>query len=759
VPEELDAVTMKALAKKPEERYQTAEELLDDLRRVRLSMTEDTQRTRRLDPAPKSPNASALTTINEILQQPRVSIARLLAGVSVFLLVIGLVWWIWFRPVAHRPPPDAERWFAMGTNALRDGAYFQASKALEQAIQIDDDYVLAHARLAEAWTELDYTDKAKNELLRVSGPASGRIYLAKPDALYLDAVTATATRDFTRAIKSYEELARLTPNKPEVYVDLGRAYENDEQPKKALESYVKATEIDARYATAFLRIGMLYGRRQELASAEAAFARAEGIYQALGSVEGRAELFFQRGVLLIKVGQIAEAREQLQQALDLSKAASSLPLQIKAMLQLSYVFHNAGDMAQAQRLAGDAVKLAQANGMENLSMLGLVDVGSAYLARGDSSRGDYDEAEKYFTQALDLARRYKARRNEARALLSLGSLRIQQNRPDEALQYLEPALAYYQQINSRKEASLVLLLLGRGRRQKGDYAAALAAFQQQLQLAEEIGDQSQKALSQEGIGNVLMRQERYPEALGYFQQSHSIYKSLGMPRGVGNTLTNQSYILWQLGQRDAARRALDEAQALANQSEGESPVLTDIRLVEAGMALDERRFGDARANAKQVLELIGTKNSSSVVQAKYLLGLAEVFSGAKKEGGLLCREAVEIAARVNDPWLIAKAGLALAEAEFELGNVGVAHAAAIQAQQSFARLGQQESEWRAWLLAARARKRAGDETQAREYASHIPGLLFNLQLKWGDDSYHSYLTRSDVQLLRNILQDEFALSN
>jgi serine/threonine protein kinase/Tfp pilus assembly protein PilF len=757
VPKELDRVTMKALEKKPVERYQSAEELLEDLRRVRFSVNGDSVHTPRLESSHRAPNASALTTLNDILKQPRISIARLIAGALVFFIAVGVVWWVWFRPVIHKPSPESLRWFMTGTAALRDGAYFQASKALSQAVESDEEFALAHARLAEAWMELDYFDKAKDELLKVRGLTSNRrAALAKEDALYLDAVTATVTRDFPRAIKFYEELVRQTPNRAEVYVDLGRAYENDEQPKKALESYIKATEIDAQYATAFLRIGILYGRQQQLPSAGAAFDKAEKIYQALGSVEGRAELFFQRGVLSVKNGNIAAAREQLQQALELSKITSNLPMQIKTMLQLSYVQHNGGDMAQAQRLASDAVGLAQDNGMENLSMLGLVDVGSAYLARGDQSRGDYDEADKYFNQALELARRYKARRNEARSLLSLGSLRIQQNRPDEAVRYLEPALSFYRQNNSRKEASLVLLLLGRGLRQKGDYEAALQAFQQQLQLAEEIGDQLQKALSQEGIGNVLVRQERYPEALDYFQQSGLIYKSLGMPRGAGNTLANQGHVFWQLGRTEDARVRLTEALAVANQTEGGKPVLAEIRLVEAGMALGERRFADAAAGAAQVLELVGAKPNATAVQARYLQGMAKAFTGAKREGKLACLEAVETAMLLNDPWLIARAKLALAEVELESGDAGAALAGALQAQESFARLGQKESEWRAWALAARASRLAGDPVQGRRYASHVPELLSDIQRTWDAESYQSYLTRPDVQLLRKLLQDDLA---
>ena len=63
-------------------------------------------------------------------------------------------------------------WYEAGTAALREGTYHKASKALEQAIQTDDKFALAHARLAEAYAELDYTDKAKDQVIRATSLAN-----------------------------------------------------------------------------------------------------------------------------------------------------------------------------------------------------------------------------------------------------------------------------------------------------------------------------------------------------------------------------------------------------------------------------------------------------------------------------------------------------------------------------------------------------------------------------------------------------------
>ena len=71
-----------------------------------------------------------------------------------------------FRRGRHVPPPEAVVWYNRGTSAIREGAYFQASKALERALEIDNAFALARARQAEAYTEIELTDRAREELLQ-----------------------------------------------------------------------------------------------------------------------------------------------------------------------------------------------------------------------------------------------------------------------------------------------------------------------------------------------------------------------------------------------------------------------------------------------------------------------------------------------------------------------------------------------------------------------------------------------------------------
>src|SRR4029079_3597220 len=159
VPGELDRITMKSLEKKVEARYQSAADLKNDLSLIVNSLSGNGLPVTAKPKAAHDKPASALITS---LRRERFSLGALIAVIIFTVLAVWLAYRFWPR-YYYQPSASALNWYQRGTDALCNGAYYQASKALEQAITIDGNYPLARARLAQAWTELDFLDKAKDE--------------------------------------------------------------------------------------------------------------------------------------------------------------------------------------------------------------------------------------------------------------------------------------------------------------------------------------------------------------------------------------------------------------------------------------------------------------------------------------------------------------------------------------------------------------------------------------------------------------------
>jgi tetratricopeptide (TPR) repeat protein len=446
---------------------------------------------------------------------------------------------------------------------------------------------------------------------------------------------------------------------------------------------------------------------------------------------------------------MANARAQLEQALSLARTADNKSQVIKTLLQLSSVAVDVGETARATEYAREAVELAQRNGMENLSARGLVDLGNAFLIRGELV-----DAEKYLSQAIESAQRAKARSNEARARVSMASLRYQQNNPHEVILFLEPALAFYQQGGYRSETFSCLALMARANRQKGDCEAAFKANEQLLQLAQQSNDQSQLSLAHTEMGSALAREAKYSEALDHFSQAFLIDKASGVQRSICSNLLSRGNVLWQLGRYQEAQSLLDEAAAIADKpGGGYGRISAEIKLVEAELSLSQSRFPEAKAKAEKLLALIGTQFPSLTIGAKSVLGLAQAYGGAAASGKKTVADAVEMAKPFNDPAQLAAAQFALAETILLTGDSQTALTNALQARESFARCGEQESEWRAWLIAALASRGAGDSGKTREYALQSSESLSKLEQPLGTANFTSYLSRPDVQRLRKQLSD------
>jgi eukaryotic-like serine/threonine-protein kinase len=750
IPRGLEQIILRAMAKDADTRYQSATEMLDDLKRLRSSLSSVTavfpSVTRESSGAIAPP---AVSPFQRAIRSRKVQIAL----AAIVVLVLGWVAFRLWRPAPYQVNSAAKLYFDEGVKAIGLGTYFQASKALKQAVDSDPQYAPAHARLAEAYLEISNTEQARAEVLDAVALANQRA-LSNADKLHLDAIDATVRRDFPAAIASYQALLSQAPasEKANAYVDLGRAYERNEQLDDAIENYSKATAVDTPSPGAFLHLGMAYTRRRDKkrddqTNAEAAFAKAERIYQVLTNNEGQVEVVFQRGALFYGTGNLPDAKEQFEKALEMAKSQSN-PYQItRTELELSLVYRDLGNVEGAKALAADAITIAQNNDIKNVAINGLIDLGLAFM-----SSGSFDDAGNYFQQALDLARRANLKAGEMRAHVSLARLNFQRSQNDEAIAELKPALDFYRSSGYRRDASIVLTLLGRAYQDKGEDATAQKYFEEQFDLVSKAGDDS-------GVGDSHMslaflkglNQDAFTEALAHLDEKLKIDELRKSDRGKAFTQMNRGNFLWQLGRYDEARAALDAAFAIATKPESQlNTVIAWVHLVRARMALSQLQYGEARKEAQLAVDA-SAKFPDVALQAKSCLGRAMALSGAGAEGRKLCEEAQAAAQNLKSRPLITSTQLALAEAMLASKDTTAARQTALDAQKVFAQSVQKDSEWRALLIAARSSDLAGDKTAAQDYASRADKACSELAQKWGADSYESYLRRPDIQLYRTQL--------
>jgi serine/threonine protein kinase/tetratricopeptide (TPR) repeat protein len=754
---ELELVVLKSLNKLPEARYQTAEDLVVALDSVQRNQSaSDRTVTRRLLASHATESQGALATLSDIFKRPRVSLGYLLATV-IAITVLTVLFRYWTRARLPPPRPEAKQLYEKGVAAIHEGAYFKASRFLQRALTVDDSYALAHARLAEAYSELDFTDKAQREILSASRLVGDRSLLDKESAYYVEAISATVLRDIPSAITAYSEIAKLKSNDAAAYYDLGRAYENHDEVDQAIAQYQKASELDRNNPAALLRLGVLYGRHQDLTSASVAFNNAESLYRDDQNSEGLSEVFYQRGYLFSQMGKIPEAQQAGEQALNLTNAvAENKYQQIRALLLLGAISSSQGNTEKAQALTTQALETARVNDMENLATRGLLDIAQTLAVRRD-----FADAERYARQGLELARNNGEKRNEAAANLILGTIFLQQENVGSGDPFIEQALSFYRARGYRRETSRCMLMIGRSQLLQGDFSNAVKTFDEQLELAKQVEDPGELARSQSEAAAALSKQDLYPQALIRYAESSELSRTLGNPLRVSFGLVNQGDMAWRLGKYDEAKTALTNLDnylnELSNDNQYKHIWKAWSHLYQAQMYLSQRKLTEAKSQASLATAAASRDDLETAVEIKAVQCLIEVASGAASKGRVICEDA----AKVNlEPAAVSHKAhvlLALAEARLEAGDAKGSVEASLQAQQLIAKLHENEREWRAWLLAARANKLLGNLDAMRQQVSRAQSLLAELKDKWGPEPFSSYVSRPDIQVAQQQLESLLAL--
>ena len=686
-PAYLDRIILKLLEKDRKKRYASAGELLADLQ------------------APGRLNSR------------RRAVAALAGGIV--CAGGGAAAWLWNSKRHRDPAPAAVRWYRDGLAALHYGSYHKASKDLARAAEIDPSYAMAHAYLAEAWYELDYLERAKDELLKAMASLSS---LPAVEQLHLDAIHQTVIGEFKVAVGKYREISRMVApdERGGALLELGRSQERSQDTKQAMATYSEAIHVDAQNAAAWLRLGALQARTGASEDSGRSLDRAENLFQAASNLEGATECLYVRARYAATP---AQARDLIGKALSAARVTGDDQQQIKLLLLSSNVFLDAGQTAEALDDANRAIAIARADGIENLVSRALIDLGNALFVKGRTA-----EALRTIEGALDIARRNGEKRSEARALVNLGSIRIQTGDMAQGWQDVQAALNYYRQGSYRTEAALSLILLGRAARDKGDYEGAHRAFAETLATLKPAEPSLPRALAQEGLASLEMLQDQWPQARRMFDETRQVFEAIGNSSGVAINQLNVALIDAMLGHK------LDGTAV--PQLAAESDPVSALKIV-----LLEEHFGEARAKAEALLRSADASDLDARCEVSLVLGLALARSGSGARGLQVCRKAFELAQATGRPAEEADALLAWAEAALAAGDRAQAADNAGRARALLESAKRPESLWRACVLLLRS------GTSDRPAAAEAAAALGELKASWPAEDFRSYLNRPAIRRL------------
>ena len=441
------------------------------------------------------------------------------ATAAALVLTVAIAGWAWGHR-SYQPLPEAQRAYELGVNALYSMTYETARKALEQSVALDPSFALGHASLARAYDELDYTDRAKDAMLRAVAAAQ-ESRLSPSDDRKLRALQFMVSRDYERAaplVKQIEAEASAA-DRPEAALESGWLAQQMEDTDEAAAAYQRALALDPSYAAAKLRLGFLFGRQGgKDEQALAAFGEAERLYRTVGNIEGVTQTLLERANLLDRRNREKEAMPVIDAALTMASAVGNRYQEVRLRFIQATTVRDLGDTARATMLVREAIDAALAENMDNLAANGQLDLGNLYLRANQ-----LELAEPVFRRGLDIARRAKVPRIAARAQASLGALLEQLHRPAEATPLVEAALTFYREAGYRRESVQAAGVLGGLLRQLGDSQAGIRVLTEALPQAVQLQDRRLEAQLRDRLADCLSDRGDLAGAVAEYERAGVLY--------------------------------------------------------------------------------------------------------------------------------------------------------------------------------------------------------------------------------------------
>ena len=170
-----------------------------------------------------------------------------------------------------------------------------------------------------------------------------------------------------------------------------------------------------------------------------------------------------------------------------------------------------------------------------------------------------DKTIQYGNLALDLARKFDDRQNEALALKNIGVGHSNLCKDNEALEYYDKALKIYTEIGDKKGTGNVLNNIGVIYIGIDDYDKALDYYLQSMKIYEEINYVSGIATSLINIGTIYESLNNSEKALSNYKESLELFESLGDSSGAATCLNNMGNIYSELKEYDKALQLYQES--------------------------------------------------------------------------------------------------------------------------------------------------------------------------------------------------------
>jgi len=457
----------------------------------------------------------------------------------------------------------ALRHYNGGLQLVRQGNYMDALDSFQAAVDEDEEFALAHSRLAQTYSELRYTAEAE-EASRTAVQLSEDLDLPAYERYLISAQHARIINDYDQAIAAYETLIETVPDDLEVNFSLAGLYEDTGNYDEARDHLDRVLRHDPNYVDALYALGRVEIRRGNSEEAVEHLNKARTITDLAGNEDGTGRIVQALGIAYKRMNRPEDALRYYRESLEIRRRLDQKSGIAASLSEIGQIQQALGNHDEALASYEEALELRREIGDPRGIGGNLIDLGNLYLDRGDS-----EGALALYKESLQIQRDTGNEIDEALCLNNIGAVYLERGEFSDALTNLEQALRLRESNGTPYELGETLHNLAQTTTALGQFDQALDYYLEALRHWRDGGDNIGVAAAADGIGVILGQQGRFKAALDSHQEAMAPVDE-GEEQGYWFVAVSSNYggALSRIGRLDEAKpvleQALDRAREMQN---------------------------------------------------------------------------------------------------------------------------------------------------------------------------------------------------
>ncbi len=425
--------------------------------------------------------------------------------------------------------------------------------------------------------------------------------------------------------KSLTAPRTTNPEAYEYYLRAKYIYEkkkNKDDIDIARGMYEKSINLDSTFIFPRIGLGLIYEARGEFISAQQFYQHALKIARSIDNKLDEADCLIRLGVVYLDLSNFQLALDCFQQSVVIYRQFDDRYGESITLNNIGAVYSYRGNTVKAIESYKQSLDIIQILGDKQEESRLLNNLGVAY-----QDQGDYTASLEVLNKCLKIKKEVEDRRGEGNALSNIGSVYLELGEYKKAFDFDTLGLAIHRSLGNRPFEAQTLGDIGDICLNKGEIDRALSYYRQSVDLYRMLGDRLSEGIMLTRIGKIFFQNQKYPQGIDSLKMAVELFEQIKDTQNLISSLSLLAFATMKSNNQIEAKNITRKIEELLKtNNKGSIYIKTTWYLYKTYAMLGERSAADNILNdGYNELNNRATKIHDTETRLSYLNNVKENF--------------------------------------------------------------------------------------------------------------------------------------